>query len=66
MGDVSDSTVDAEADQRRDAMLLRALKTPPIPRAQLQEELRRAREERRSTAKPTPAERGVDSPSAKA
>jgi len=53
---------DDETDQRRDAMLLRALKTPPVPRAQLQEEVRRAREERRFAAKPGAPEGGGDLP----
>jgi hypothetical protein len=50
-----------EDDQRRDALLLTLLKTPPMPRAQLQEELRRAKEAKRA-AKPKPARRGVESP----
>jgi hypothetical protein len=54
-------TEDNEADQRRDAMLLRALKTPAIPRAQLQEEMRRAREGKRSMAKPTPLRGRIES-----
>ena len=37
-------------DQRRDALLLALLKTPPTSRAQLQEELRRAREAKRANA----------------
>ena len=59
------SMTDDKADKHRDAMLVWALKTPPIPRAQLQEDMRRAREERRSEAKPTPALHGVESPATK-
>jgi hypothetical protein len=53
----------SQDDQRRDALMLKLLKTPPIPRAQLQEELRRAREAKRA-AKPKPAHRRVESPGA--
>jgi len=52
---------DEDSDQRRDALLRRLLKTPPIPRAQLQEELRRAKEAKRA-AKPKPESGGVESP----
>jgi hypothetical protein len=52
---------DDPSDQRRDALVLTLLKTPPIPRAQLQEELRRAKEAKRA-ANPKPAHRRVESP----
>jgi hypothetical protein len=52
---------DDPSDQRLDALLLNLLKTPPIPRAQLREELKLAREAKRA-AKPKPASRGVESP----
>jgi hypothetical protein len=51
---------DQDDDQRRDALLLTLLKTPPVPRAQFQEELRRAREAKRA-AKRKPASGGVES-----
>lgn len=47
-------------DQRRDALMLKLLKTPPMSRAQLQEELKRAREAKRA-ANPKPAHRRVES-----
>jgi hypothetical protein len=39
---------DQDTDQRRDALMLKLLKTPPISRAQLREELKRAREAKRA------------------
>jgi len=41
------SDQESDSDQRRDALLLRLLKTPPKSRAELAEELRRAKEEAR-------------------
>jgi hypothetical protein len=52
-----DERSNEESDQRRDAMLLRALKTAPLSRAQLQEELKQAREAKRKQASA-----GVESP----
>jgi hypothetical protein len=48
-------------DQRRDALMLELLKTRPMSRAQLQEELRLAREAK-GAANPQPAHRRVESP----
>jgi hypothetical protein len=50
-------------EQRRDALLLRLLKTPPQPRAELAEQVRRAKAKggyQRRTAKPKarPASKG--------
>jgi len=42
-----DSSSPQDDDQRRDALLLSLLKTLPVPRAQLREELKRAREAKR-------------------
>jgi hypothetical protein len=40
---------DQEDDQRRDARLLKAMKTPPLSRDQLREELKRAKEAARDS-----------------
>jgi hypothetical protein len=44
----------SDDDQRRDALLLRLLKTPPQSRAELAEQVRRAKGK-----KPTRAKRGI-------
>ena len=53
-----------KADQRRDALLLRVLKTLPLSRAELSAELRRAREAKKAAENvPQPRPKRVRQPS---
>jgi len=47
---------DEDSDQRRDALLRQAMKSPPLTREQLKDELRRARATRKAAKQERPSD----------